>query len=325
MARCGRARAEPSSRFRGNGTDGRAPDIFRCFALACALLAPDALRAQDVSGAGSASPQGQSPSKSSKPANGAGKKKRPRVATVDVVRANLEPSYLAYPVGISGLDPLVFESDVVAHFVVNRPSWPVAFVLTPKIVVRMFREKSVPVKTPSYMPRISVYFWFQRYLPDTPTVYGSVTLSHHSNGQSGPFFDTSGDINHETGSFSTNYLEFSAYVTGLSGIWFGWSALSLEVHPSFSQNQELNGRYGQWRLHLATRLLANLPLKGEVSVQLSAILDTFMKTSQSAWYASSNAFRSRYATRSRSPASISACMSATTSATTTTTSTSIAS
>jgi hypothetical protein len=92
-----------------------------------------------------------------------------------------------------------------------------------------------------------------------------------------------GEVNHENGNFSTNYLEFAAYVTGLSGIWFGWSALSLEVHPSFSQNQELNGRYGQWRLHTATRLLANLPLKGEVSVQLSAILDTFMKTSQTAW------------------------------------------
>jgi hypothetical protein len=253
--------------------------------LACALLASAAsgLVAQDVGQAAHSNPAGEKATKSGETPDSSDKKQPRAPATVDVVRANLEPSYLAYPIGISGLDPLVFESDVVAHFMVTRPSWPIAFVLTPKIVVRMFREKSVPVKTPSYMPRISAYFWFQPQLTATPTFYGSVTLSHHSNGQSGPFFDMNGDINHETGSFSTNYLEFTAYATGFKGPWFGWTALSLEVHPSFSENNELNGRYGQWRLHFATTLLANLPLRGEVSLQLSAILDSFMKTSKSAW------------------------------------------
>jgi hypothetical protein len=253
--------------------------------LAYALLAGAVPRlpAQDVGSGANANPPGDDASQSGKAPDGSDKKKPRPLATVDVVRANLEPSYIAYPISISGLDPLVFESDVVAHFVVTRPSWPIAFVLTPKIVVRMFREKSVPVKTPSYMPRISAYFWFQPDLTTIPTFYGSFTLSHHSNGQSGPFFDMNGDINHETGNFSTNYLELTAYATGFSGPWFGWSALALEVHPSFSENKELHGRYGQWRLHLATTLLANLPLKGEVSLQLSAILDSFMKTSKTAW------------------------------------------
>src|ERR1700753_2273189 len=75
------------------------------------------------------------------------REQQPReVETVDIVRAALEPAYLAYPIALSGLDPLIFESNVVAHFMIHRPSWPFALVLSPKIVVRMFRGYSAPVK-----------------------------------------------------------------------------------------------------------------------------------------------------------------------------------
>src|SRR4029077_2852176 len=79
------------------------------------------------------------------------------VAMAKVVRSNFEPSYLAYPIGLAGLDSLLFESSIPPHFFVSQPSWPLAVVLTPKIVVRIFNEPSVPIKTPSYMPRISVF------------------------------------------------------------------------------------------------------------------------------------------------------------------------
>jgi len=205
-----------------------------------------------------------------------------RVPTVDVVRAALEPAYVAYPFGISGLDRLVFESNVVAHFVAHYPSWPVAFVLTPKVVLRMFAEHSAPVKSPSYMPRIAAFFWFQQYTHKAvPTLYGSVTLSHHSNGQTLSFFDDNGDIRHEGGDFSTNFLEFSLYSTGVWSRWLGWSALSLEWHPGFNQNPELRGRYGLTRINFATTLLAKLPLEGQLHVRVSAILDDFMHTGKS--------------------------------------------
>jgi hypothetical protein len=206
-------------------------------------------------------------------------KKKP-IATVDVVRANLEPAYIAYPFSISGLDPLIFESNVIAHFMVNRPSWPVALVLSPKIVVRMFNQYSSPVKSPSYMPRLTAYFWFDQEVPrDQATFYGSVMLSHHSNGQAGNFFNADGSINHDNGSFSTNYFEFTAYGSGIWDRWFGWSSLSLEWHPGFNENAELKDRYGLVRAHFASTVIANLPLKGQINLRLSAILDRFQRAS----------------------------------------------
>jgi hypothetical protein len=230
-------------------------------------------------GGPSADPRDNQQAEEQSTAPGAPKKRLKPIATIDVVRANLEPSYLAYPIGISGLDALIFESNVVAHFVVNRPSWPFAVVLTPKIVLRMFREASEPVKSPSYMPRVTLFFWFQQEMRDQLALYGSIMLSHHSNGQSGDFFDANHMVNHATGSFSTNYFEFSLYGTGFKGRWFGWSALSLEWHPGFIEDPELRGRYGLWRVHLSSTVLANLPLKGQLGLRLSAILDGFSKNS----------------------------------------------
>jgi hypothetical protein len=230
--------------------------------------------------AGGGNPEAQSDGNTQQQATKDQHKDKP-VPTIEIVRAALEPAYIAYPISLSGLDPLIFESNIVAHFVVNQPSWPFALVLTPKIVVRMFREESAPVKSPSYMPRITGYFWFQREVSDKPTFYGSVMLSHHSNGQSQSFFDDNGAIRHDGGSFSTNYFEFSAYATGFSGHWFGWSALSLEWHPGFNENSELKDRYGLVRAHFASTVLANLPLKGQLTVRLSAILDRFEHTTQS--------------------------------------------
>jgi hypothetical protein len=198
-----------------------------------------------------------------------------------VVRSHFELSYLAYPIGLSGLPALVFESSIAPDFFVSQPAWPIAFVLTPKIVVRMFNEPSVPVKTPSYMPRASIYAWLTHELsPGETTMYASLTLSHHSNGQSGPFFLNDGSINHESGGFSTNYFELTAYETRLDQRFFGWNALSFVWHPGFGQNPELRGRYGLTRLYYATTLLdTEQPLQGKLALQVGAILDDFLHTS----------------------------------------------
>lgn len=200
--------------------------------------------------------------------------------TGDIVRANLEPSYLVYPIGLSGLDPLYFEASIAPNFVVTEPSWPLAFVLTPKVVVRMFREFSRPVKTPSYMPRAGVFVWFDKELRGKePALYTSLTFNHHSNGQTGPFFLKDGSINHEDGDFATNYLELALYATGFTQRYFAWSRLALEWHLNINQSPELRGRYGLRRLHLSSTLLNELPLHGTVSLELSAILDGFLHAS----------------------------------------------
>lgn len=201
------------------------------------------------------------------------------VATADIVRANLETSYLAYPFGISGLPPLIFECSLAPHFFVHTNDWPFAIVLTPKVVLRMFNERSTPVRSPSFMPRIAAFLWFQPKVSGNPAFYGSVTLSHHSNGQAGPFFAEDGSINHVDGSFSTNYFEFAAYATGFAGPFLGWSSIALQWHPGFNEDPELEGRYGLMRIHLASTLVADLPLHGQVNARVSAILDDFQRAS----------------------------------------------
>jgi hypothetical protein len=209
-------------------------------------------------------------------------KKPQDIATADVVRANLETSYLTHPFSLHGVPPLIFECSIAPHFFVHTGEWPFAFVLTPKILLRMFNENSSPVRSPSFMPRVSVFVWFQQRLTGTPTFYGSVTLSHHSNGQTGPFFADDGSVNHQDGSFSTNFLDFAVYGTGFTGRFLGWSSLSLQWHPGFNQDPELKGRYGLVRLNLATTIVADLPLHGQVNLRVSAILDDFQRASKTA-------------------------------------------
>jgi hypothetical protein len=205
----------------------------------------------------------------------------PAVPMLDLVRRYFEPSYVAYPYGISGLPPLILESDIAPHFVVGRRAWPVAFVLTPKILLRMFRERSTPVRTPSYMPRISVYAWLTRELsPHETAVYASLSLSHHSNGQSGHARNADGSNNHLDGDFSTNFLELALYETRAGATLFGWNQLAFEWHLDINRSAGLAGRYGLLRLHFATTLLTtDAPLEGALTAQLIAILDDFERES----------------------------------------------
>jgi hypothetical protein len=234
----------------------------------------------------SAGVQAQSPAPAAAPAPdlcAASEGARDEVATSEVVRTNLEPSYLVYPIGLSGLDPLYFEVSIAPNFFVSRPSWPFAFVLAPKIVARMFREHSAPVKTPSYMPRAGFFLWFNDTLRGKePAFYTSLTFNHHSNGQTGPFFLPDGSINHDDGDFATNYLELSLYATAFTQRYFGWSRLALEWHLNFGQSQDLLGRYGLKRLHLSSSVLNELPLHGTLAIELSAILDDFLHASDHA-------------------------------------------
>src|SRR5512138_3413184 len=125
-----------------------------------------------------------------------------RLSLGAIVRANLERSYVAFPIGFMGLEPLIFEADLVPNFSVLPRSWHVALFLTPKIIVRMFATKSAPVSTPSYMPRLTTFFWFDESATG-PTSYFSAAFLHHSNGQAGTFYNADGSHNHETGSFGT--------------------------------------------------------------------------------------------------------------------------
>jgi hypothetical protein len=209
-----------------------------------------------------------------------------KLLLADIVRANLERSYVTYPIGITGLEPLVFEADLVPNFSVLPRSWHVALYLTPKIILRMFAEKSAPVRTPSYMPRLTTFFWFDES-PSGPTVYFSAAFLHHSNGQSGDFYNADGSHNHDTGSFGTNYFEFAAYPNFWNSPFFGWNSIVLEWHPRLFENAAQRSTYGNTRLRFATILYSNSgSYASDLSVGLTAILSELQKpTNASTFFA----------------------------------------
>jgi hypothetical protein len=206
------------------------------------------------------------------------------VRTADAVRAKLEPSYLVVPLSISGLDPLWYEANIVAHFFVHRDDWPFAVVLTPKLVARLFRERSEPVKTPSYMPRLSLFLWTEdRLATGRSTAYGSIGVGHHSNGQAGDVFLPGGELNHDTGDFNTNYLEVAGHLIDRERRWLGWSRMSLEWHPWFAQQDRLIGRYGSLFAELEASIIEDLPLNGRIGASVGVILDAFQHGSDNAF------------------------------------------
>jgi hypothetical protein len=157
---------------------------------------------------------------------------------------------------------LIFEGSIAPPFFLVSPRRSLAIEATPKVVLRMFLERSVPVKTPSYMPRVTVYRFFhpeQSLIEKSVASYASFTVSHHSNGQAGPFRNADGTINHESGNFSTNFVE-AAYVRGgpiLPGL-DGQSRLSVEWHPPGWYDRASNVGYSHLRLHLSATTVETL-------------------------------------------------------------------
>jgi len=123
--------------------------------------------------------------------------------------------------------------------------WGWSLSTTPMVKLRMFREASSPVRTPSYMPKGNVQFARLRNVSRAPAddeiargrgpiemwLIDVIPFGHHSNGQNGCLFtnqtrNANGDcivtdpsrpraVNKVDGSFSTNYVEAGVYYSRL--------------------------------------------------------------------------------------------------------------
>lgn len=138
------------------------------------------------------------------------------------IQANEDPSYVLFSPhygtgatfgGDYGSKNILFEGRISHQFHVfdlsclsRLTNHAVEGFLTfnPKIVLRMYRGTSVPVKTPSYMPDLTWYAWHPSWIDGDRRWFLSVRVGHHSNGQSGPFMKA-GRVNTADGNFSTNY------------------------------------------------------------------------------------------------------------------------
>ena len=174
----------------------------------------------------------------------------------DVMRAQFEHSYIT-STSLTGSQPrLVFEGNIAPAFSLVTPGKNIAVVLTPKVVMRMFAANSVPVKTPSYMPRITVYRFAEptvKSVRDSTARFMFVTISHHSNGQSGSYLNPDGSVNHETGNFSTNFVETGGVIgVALSPLTSITGRSSIEVHAFYDDSS--NVHYSHVRPHVGFNL-----------------------------------------------------------------------
>lgn len=175
----------------------------------------------------------------------------PKISLTTIASVNQGNSYITFPLDIGNIEPLWFEGNIIPNFMI-RKSKNSRFmgVLTPQVIIRMYREESMPVRTPSYMPQIAVYYKLtDKPKKDQYTLFGRFV--HHSNGQEGDFYLPDGEINLATGNFATNSLEFGIvnnhYNKNLRAVQF--YSTSLEIHPPSWSNEELEGIYStlRWR------------------------------------------------------------------------------
>ncbi len=156
-------------------------------------------------------------------------------------------------------DPeLIFEAKIAPHAFFRSPGGRLGIELTPKVVLRIFDDPSTPVRSPSFMPRATVYIardlQWNRSSGEAGTFY-SFRIAHHSNGEDGDFY-RDGEINVQDGSFSTNFVEVGMHrILPSNSLAFLGPSLtilgaSLEQHLWFGQTDELAELYSSTRFHL---------------------------------------------------------------------------
>jgi hypothetical protein len=173
------------------------------------------------------------------------------------IRANQTESYITFSQGIGNVEPLIFEGLVAPYFLLRTSrdaKWGAT--ISPAILIRMYAENSLPVRTPSYMPEISFYHQLDN-AEDENLKYVFLNLTHHSNGQEGDFFNEDGSFNTITGNFSTNYLELGFSLNKNVLPFYNtneYFSSSLEYHIDADRVEEMVGRYGFVRWHNSLRV-----------------------------------------------------------------------
>ena len=175
----------------------------------------------------------------------------PNLSLDKIALINQTDSYITFPTDIGNIEPLAFEANVNPSFVIReRKDSKLMAVLTAQITIRMYNEESYPVRTPSYIPQISVY-----YMANKKEVLNSLVLfgkiAHHSNGQDGDFYNEDNTINLQTGNFATNFLELGFLKTSYSSRLKAIKSIksSVEIHPKSWMIQEMKGKYSGLRWH----------------------------------------------------------------------------
>lgn len=125
-----------------------------------------------------------------------------------------DPTYITLRGGLGNIEPLKYEVNFAPRFNIEMKRFAnLGFEFTPQIILRMYDQYSNPVRTPSYMPKGTLYYHFSDISPDGDDLIPFLTIGHHSNGQDGEFYNSDGTINKINGSFSSNYGTLGVLLT----------------------------------------------------------------------------------------------------------------
>ncbi len=168
-----------------------------------------------------------------------------------ISQVNQGNSYITFPTDIGNIEPLWFEGNIIPNFYLRKSkNSRLMGVLTPQVIIRMYQEESFPVRTPSYMPQITLFYLInEKANSRSLSLYGRV--GHHSNGQDGDFFMEDGSFNLKSGNFATNFFELGLIKTNLNTRFnaYQFFKTSFEVHPESLTQNELEGIYSRYRWH----------------------------------------------------------------------------
>lgn len=197
----------------------------------------------------------------------------PEIGLKLISRVNQGNSYITFPTDIGNIEPLWFEANLNPNFYIRQSKDSrLMGVLTPQIIIRMFQEESFPVRTPSYIPQITVYYILKKKDGSRNlNLYGRV--GHHSNGQDGGFYLDDGSFNLKTGNFTTNFWELGIIKTNVNTRFnaYQFFKTSFEIHPKSVTQNELEGIYSRYRWHNAFSIFKITPEKNQVDSQKPTI------------------------------------------------------
>ena len=173
----------------------------------------------------------------------------PHIHLGTIAHENQGNSFITFPIDIGNIEPIWFEANLIPNFNIRTSkNSRLLGVLTPQIIIRMYQEESFPVRTPSYIPQLTIYYLLsEKDKANSFSLFGRFT--HHSNGQDGDFYLENGNINVKTGSFATNYFDLGIIRTRYSKRFNAVQFLStsVEIHPPSMSIEELEGIYGMYR------------------------------------------------------------------------------
>lgn len=190
-----------------------------------------------------------------------------------ISQVNQGNSFITFPTDLGNIEPLWFEGNIIPNFYLRQSkNSRLMGVLTPQIIIRMYQEESFPVRTPSYMPQITVYYLLsEKEKSRTTSLFGR--FEHHSNGQEGDFYLENGEVNVKSGNFSTNLMEVGIIKTNKNQRYnaYQFFKTSFEFQPESWLFEELVGQYSRFRWHNAFSIF-KLPEKSINSLDKRAAL-----------------------------------------------------